>query len=197
MAKKKLKNRFRICEPRIKKKKATSREREDVRTSKEKGAARPNDLRDRSEPRTSSKAGEDGKDKRNDMNKTMEARPVLNCGLHDDRIDPFKALPIPGTPKLGALFQLYKSAPKSNAVATDAQNTWKSFISNDAGLMHATLASWALYGMLANDLTDLRVCKLEHKNEAIKAVNCKLATSGGYISDEVVGTVLTLANLEV
>jgi len=90
-----------------------------------------------------------------------------------------------------------KSAPKSNAVATDAQNTWKSFISNDAGLMHATLASWALYGMLANDLTDLRVCKLEHKNEAIKAVNCKLATSGGYISDEVVGTVLTLANLEV
>jgi len=51
--------------------------------------------------------------------------------------------------------------------------------------------------MLANELADLRVCKLKHKNEAIKAVNCKLATSGGYISDEVVATVLTLANLEV
>lgn len=68
---------------------------------------------------------------------------------------------------------------------------------NDTGLLHATLASWALYGMLANEHTDLRVCKLKHKNEAIKAVNCKLAVSGGYISDEVVGTVLTLANLEV
>lgn len=90
-----------------------------------------------------------------------------------------------------------KSAPKSNAVAIDAQHTWKSFISSDAGLLHATLASWALYGMLTNDLTDLRVCKLKHKIEAIKIVNCKLATSGGYISDEVVGTVLTLANLEV
>jgi len=90
-----------------------------------------------------------------------------------------------------------KSAPKNNAVAIDAQHTWKSLISTDAGLLHATLASWALYGMLANELADLRVCKLKHKNEAIKAVNCKLATSGGYISDEVVATVLTLANLEV
>ncbi|KAI4693981.1 uncharacterized protein J4E84_002560 [Alternaria hordeiaustralica] len=196
MAKKKLKSRFRISEPRIKKKKANSRKTEDVRRSKEKGAARPNDLRDRSEPRTSSKAGEDGKDKRNNMDETMEARPVLNCGLDDDRIDPLKALPKPGTPELGVLFQLYKSAPKNNAFAIDAQHTWKSLILNDAGLRHATLASWALYGMLANELTDLRVCKLKHKNEAIKAVNCKLATSGGYISDEVVGTVLTLANLE-
>ena len=90
-----------------------------------------------------------------------------------------------------------KIAPKNNAVAIDTQHTWQSLILNDAGLLHATLASWALHGMLANELTDLRVCKLKHKNEAIKAVNCKLATSGGYISDEVVGTVLTLANLEV
>ena len=90
-----------------------------------------------------------------------------------------------------------KSAPKNNAVAIDAQHTWKSLILDDAGLLHATLASWALYGILANERTDLRVCKLEHKNEAIKAINCKLATSGRYISDEVVGTVLSLANLEV
>ena len=106
MAKKKLKNRFRISEPRIKKKKVNSRKTEDVRRSKEKGAARPNDLRDRSEPRTSSKAGEDGKDKRNNTDETMEARPVLNCGLDDDRIDPLKTLPKPGTPELGVLFQL-------------------------------------------------------------------------------------------
>ncbi|KAI4919257.1 hypothetical protein J4E85_009515 [Alternaria conjuncta] len=194
MAKKKLKNRFRISEPRIKKKKVNSRKTEDIRRSKEKGAARPNDLRDRSEPRTSSKAGEDGKDKREDTDETLA--PGLKCGLDDDRIDPSKASPIPETPGLNALFQLYKSAPRNNAVAIDAQHTWKSLISSDAGLLHATLASWALYGMLANEPTDLRVCKLKHKNEAIKAVNCKLATSGGCISDEVVGTVLTLANLE-
>ena len=90
-----------------------------------------------------------------------------------------------------------KGAPRNNAVAIDAQHTWKSLILSDAGLLHATLASWALYGMLANELTDLRVCKLKHKNEAIRIVNCELATSGGHISDEVVGTVLTLANLEV
>ncbi|KAI4910053.1 hypothetical protein J4E90_007483 [Alternaria incomplexa] len=196
MAKKKLKNRFRICEPRIKKKKATSREREDVRTSKEKGAARPNDLRDRSEPRTSSKAGGDDKDRRKNTDEPLEAAPALECGLNTDRIDLFKASPTPGTLELGALFQLYKSVPKINAVPIDAQYTWQSLILSDAGLLHATLASWALYGMLANELADLRVCKLKHKNEAIKAVNYKLATSGGYISDEVVATVLTLANLE-
>ncbi|KAI4649405.1 hypothetical protein J4E93_003723 [Alternaria ventricosa] len=191
MAKKKLKNRFRISEPRIKKEKTNSRERENVQRSKEKGAARPKDLRGRSGPTTSSKAGEDGKDKTENTVETLEAMSVLECGLDNDRIDLFKALPIPETPELD------KSAPKNNAVAIDAQHTWQSLISNDAGLLHATLASWALYGMLANELTSLRVCKLKHKNEAIKAVNCKLATSGGYISDEVVGTVLTLANLEV
>ena len=102
-----------------------------------------------------------------------------------------------GVKRLQLTLKTDKSAPKSNSVAIDAQNTWKSFISNDAGLLHATLASWALYGMLANEFADLRVCKLKHKNEAIKVVNGKLATSGGYISDEVVATVLTLANLEV
>ena len=68
---------------------------------------------------------------------------------------------------------------------------------SDAGLLHATLASWALYGVLVNGFHDLRVCKLKHKNEAIKIVNRKLATCGGTVSDEMVGTVLMLANLEV
>ena len=106
MAKKKLKNRFRISEPRVKKEKANSRERIDARRLREKVAVRPKELRDRSGPTTSSKAGEDGKDKRNNMDGSLEARPVLKCGLRDDRIDPFKALPIPGTPELGALFHL-------------------------------------------------------------------------------------------
>ena len=105
MAKKKLKNRFRISEPRIKKKKVNSRKTEDVRRSKEKGAARPNDLRDRSEPRTSSKAGEDGKDKRRLPDETLTARLMLKCGLDDHRIELSKAVPLPETPELNALFQ--------------------------------------------------------------------------------------------
>lgn len=68
---------------------------------------------------------------------------------------------------------------------------------NDAGLLHATLASWALYGMLVNESYDLRVCELEHKNEAVRTVTYKLAMCQGSVSDDVVGTVLTLANLEV
>jgi hypothetical protein len=68
---------------------------------------------------------------------------------------------------------------------------------NDAGLLHATLASWALYGMLVNESHDLRVCELEHKNEAVRTVTYKLAMCRGSVSDDVVGTVLTLANLEV
>ena len=106
MAKKKLKNRFRISEPRIKKEKANSRERVDARRLREKGAARLKDLRDSSGPTTFSKAGEDGKDKRNNMDGTPEARPVLKCGLDDDQINPSKVSPIPGVPELGALFQL-------------------------------------------------------------------------------------------
>ena len=90
-----------------------------------------------------------------------------------------------------------KSAPKKNPVAVDAKSTWSSFILYDAGLLHATLAGWALYGMLVEGISTLRVCKLNHKSEAIKAINNKLASSGGKISDEVVGTVLTLASFEV
>jgi hypothetical protein len=90
-----------------------------------------------------------------------------------------------------------KSAPKNNSLAIDAQHTWKPFVLNDAGLLHATIASWALYGMLASGLSDLRVCTLKYMNETIRVVNCKIATCQGYITDDVVGTVLTLANLEV
>lgn len=79
----------------------------------------------------------------------------------------------------------------------NAKNTWWSFISNDAGLLHATLATWALYGMLVRGLSDLRVDKLRHKNEAIKEINVKIGAPGGCISDQLVGTVLTLASFEV
>ena len=48
-----------------------------------------------------------------------------------------------------------------------------------------------------NGFRDLRVCNLKHKSEAINIVKRKLAMCGGIVSDEVVGTVLTLANLEV
>lgn len=43
----------------------------------------------------------------------------------------------------------------------------------------------------------LRVDKLRHKSEAIKEVNCKIAKAGGNISDELMGTVATLASFEV
>jgi hypothetical protein len=75
--------------------------------------------------------------------------------------------------------------------------TWSFFILNDAGLLHATLATWASYGMLVGGLNSLRVEKLRHKSEAIKVVNCKIASSCGEISDELIGTVLALASLEV
>jgi hypothetical protein len=54
-----------------------------------------------------------------------------------------------------------------------------------------------LYGILAKGLNELRVDKLRHKSEAIRVINSKLATAGGTISDELVGTVLTLASFEV
>lgn len=89
-----------------------------------------------------------------------------------------------------------KRFPKNNPVATDAKHTWRLFILQDAGLLHATLASWALYSMLVNESHNLYVCKLEHKNEAIQIVTRKLAMCRGNVSDEVIGTVLILANLE-
>jgi uncharacterized protein (UPF0218 family) len=70
-------------------------------------------------------------------------------------------------------------------------------MSNDAGLLHATLATWALYGMLVQGTSAWRLQKLKHKNEAIKEVNTKIGNPGGKISDELVGTVCTLASFEV
>ena len=51
--------------------------------------------------------------------------------------------------------------------------------------------------MLVQGMGDLRVEKLKHKNEAIKEINTKIGGAGGEISDELVGTVLTLASFEV
>lgn len=51
--------------------------------------------------------------------------------------------------------------------------------------------------MLVNESHDLRVCELEHKNEAVRTVTYKLAMCRGSVSDDIVGTILTLANLEV
>lgn len=83
-------------------------------------------------------------------------------------------------------------------MAINTRNSWWSFISNDAGLLHATLATWALYGMLVQeDKCDFRVQKLRHKTEAIKEINTKIGSPGNQISDELVGTVATLANFEV
>src|SRR5262245_58822452 len=90
-----------------------------------------------------------------------------------------------------------KSGTRANSLAINARNTWWSFISNDAGLLHATLATWALYGMLLRGMDQLRVDKLRHKNEAIKEINTKIAGPGGKFSDELVGTVATLASFEV
>jgi hypothetical protein len=84
-----------------------------------------------------------------------------------------------------------------NALTVNARKTWWTFISNDAGLLHATLATWALYGMLVLGLSDLRVEKLRHKNEAIKEINSKIGEGDGPMSDELVGTVATLASFEV
>jgi hypothetical protein len=90
-----------------------------------------------------------------------------------------------------------KRGSRVNSIAINSRNTWWSFISNDAGLLHATLATWALYGMLVRGMTDLRIEKLRHKDEAIKEINSKIGDASGEISDELVGTVLTLASFEV
>ena len=65
--------------------------------------------------------------------------------------------------------------------------------------MHATLATWALYGMLVEEkMCDLGIDKLRHKTEAIREINLKIVQSpGGYFSDELVGAVATMANFEV
>jgi len=79
----------------------------------------------------------------------------------------------------------------------NTRNTWWSFISNDAGLLHATLATWALYGTLVQGIEDMRMSQLKHKNEAIREISTKISDPGGQISDELVGTVSILASFEV
>jgi hypothetical protein len=114
------------------------------------------------------------------------------------RFDPFDVLPVPGSTELGLLFNLYKSTTSGNSITVNCNKTWWPLVSNDAGLLHATLATWALYGVLAHGLESCRMSKLRHKNEAIKQVNMKLGDLSGQsqISDQLVGTVLTLASFE-
>lgn len=92
---------------------------------------------------------------------------------------------------------LDKSAPKTNSIAIDAKNTWPIWAIHDAGLLHATLATWAIYGVLAKGLSELHCCHLKHKSDAINAISSKLTEPDGVVSDEVIGTVLTLASFEV
>ena len=51
--------------------------------------------------------------------------------------------------------------------------------------------------MLVRGLSELQMETLKHKNAAIREINTKIGTSSGNISDELVGTVLTLASFEV
>jgi hypothetical protein len=148
--------------------------------------------------------------------KKQEKKLLLKINPSAHRFDPFDVLPVPGTQQLDVLFKLRKCGiqrrrqshmsmlmaadergSKTNSLAVNPKNTWWSFISNDAGLLHATLATWALYGMLVRGQSELRVDKLRHKNEAIKEINLKIASLGGKFTDELVGTVLTMASFEV
>ncbi|EFQ91271.1 hypothetical protein PTT_11935 [Pyrenophora teres f. teres 0-1] len=208
MSEKQLKNRFRLSMPTNEKKGTKSRESEQ---DSQKGIAkgkRPRAPRTTSGTTKSSCHSGDEKSRRNSTDRRGSSssnriphgsevnEPMLSVDPSTHRMDPFDVLPVPGTPELDMLFRLYKGAPKNNAVAVDAKSTWNSFILHDPGLLHATLAGWALYGMLVEGISTLRVCKLNHKSEAIKTINNRLASSEGKISDEVVGTVLTLASFE-
>ncbi|KAH8723709.1 hypothetical protein GQ44DRAFT_828094 [Phaeosphaeriaceae sp. PMI808] len=126
----------------------------------------------------------------------QDKRIVLRINPGSYRFDPFDVLPVPGSPRLDLLFKLYKTGSKTNSIAVNAKRTWWPFISNDAGLLHATLATWALYGILVQGLSELRVDKLRHKNEAIMRVNMKIRVPNYKISDELIGTILTIANFE-
>jgi len=79
----------------------------------------------------------------------------------------------------------------------NAQNTWWPFISRDATLLHATMASVALYGDLTSESVSSCIEALRHKNEAIKGINAKLNSQTEGISDALVGAVATVASFEV
>ncbi|KAL1795982.1 hypothetical protein ACET3X_006206 [Alternaria dauci] len=208
VAEKQLKSRFRLSGLGIEKRKSLSRQKEYLCKETKGEKRRPQVLRTRSGPTPLSSTIGTGNSGIGHYNETEHStsrrnpsepapeRSVPKADLDTHHVDPFGAPPIPDTPQLDALFRLYKSSHKNNSIGPDAMHTWKSFILNDAGLLHGTLASWALYGMLVNGSHDLRVCELEHKNEAVRTVTYKLAMCRGSVPDDVVGTVLTLANLE-
>lgn len=117
-AKKQLKSRFRLSEPQKEKRKNVSKVSGDkCEQSGEKGR-RPQVLRTRSGPIPSSSSIEEWSstknrsnrkrtniNKRNTSEPTVEKpSPKIDPSAH--RIDPFDALPIPGTPQLDALFRL-------------------------------------------------------------------------------------------
>lgn len=129
-------------------------------------------------------------------------------------LDPFDVLPIPNSPRLTFLFNLYKSTTPLNSVATNPSSTWWSFISCSAALLHATLATWALYGLLVcKGVEGLNLVEwgLKHKSEAIKGVNQGIRESHvaaamggrrveaglGRVSEEVIGCVVIVASFEV
>lgn len=120
--------------------------------------------------------------------------PGRNPSAH--RFDPFDALPIPATFKLEVLLAFYKSRFRINSIAVNARNTWWPFISQDATLLHATMASVALYGDLTNEPVSSRIEALRHKNEAIKGINAKLNSHAEGISDALVGAVAIIASFE-
>lgn len=160
-------------------------------------------------------------------------------------LDPFDVLPIPNSPHLTFLFKLCmspspylldiplsqtpttnntkllspklinqlpnknkdKSTTPLNALATNPSSSWWSFISCSAALLHATLATWALYGLLVcKQVEGLNLAEwgLRHKSEAIAGVNrgVKAGSMGGGrrgsgVSEEVIGCVVVVASFEV
>ncbi|KAG9195107.1 hypothetical protein G6011_00227 [Alternaria panax] len=190
-AERQLKSRFRLSDISIERKKALERQKEDRCKKKKEKGKRPQASRAGSGPTPLSSTAVAGNSrkchlskKKNSISKRNTSEPVvekptLEADPSSHRMDPFDALPIPGTPQLDALFRLYKRSSANNSVAPDPTHTWRPFILHDAGLLHATLASWALYGMLANESHNLRLCELEHKNQAINILAHRLPMCWG------------------
>lgn len=221
MAKKQLKNRFRLPKPGNASTEPQTRRtdgKQELNTVKKKRpkakrrVSGATDASEKTEPEPSLASSLKGTSADEENNARLDKRIVLMPSPSAHRFDPFDVLPVPGTPQLDMLFKLCnahkcymeytltlpdKSSSTANSIAVNAKNTWWSFISSDAGLLHATLATWALYGVLVRGLNELRVDKLRHKNEALREINIKIGSPGGKITDELVGTVLTMASFEV
>ncbi|KAH7084150.1 hypothetical protein FB567DRAFT_528483 [Paraphoma chrysanthemicola] len=210
MAERQLKSRFRLPKPGKESPESTMKRRDSNQEKMAVKRKRPKatrtgsgatDANEQAEARKSLTGSPPGPstDENNESSKTgkrQDQRILLKISPSSHRFDPFDVLPVPGTPQLDMLFKLYKSGSRTNSIVINAKHTWWSFISNDAGLLHATLATWALYGVLVRGLSELRVDKLRHKNEAIKEINVKLGSPDSTITDELVGTVLTMASFE-